>query len=546
MNIELSNFKLKLSNPLKKLASQTAIYGLPTIVGRLLSYLLTPLYTYNFSPAEFGIVTSAYAYVSFLLVFLTYGMETALFRFSQAEPNKRKVFTTSLISVFATSFTFILLVSIFATPISESIRFTGHPEYVIWFALILGSDAFAAVPFAKLREMGHAKRFAFIKTVNICVYVGLNLFFILFCRGVKPDSFLYPLISKIYNPEIGIGYIFISNLIASLLTLVMLLPVIIRPFRAKPLVLPVPPPPPVRRNVLRSELAEQQAAAAAVLKKQQEQVSDHSFFDSDLWKRMLKYALPLLVAGLAGMVNETLDRILLTHMLPEQEAMTQTGIYGACYKVSIIMTIFIQTFRFAAEPFFFSHSAEKDAKTVYADVMKYFVIVCSVIFLGTMLNIGWIQYFAGSAAFRTGIAVVPILLMANFCLGIYYNQSIWYKLTGHTQYGALLAVFGAVITILLNLWWIPIFGYMGCAWATLICYASMMVASYFMGNKHYPVNYDLKRILGYMGLSLTLYAVSTFVHTGSTVINLIINNLMLLAFIATALKLEIRNFRKIA
>lgn len=522
-----------MSNPLKKLASQTAIYGLPTIVGRLLSYLLTPLYTYNFSPQEFGIVTSGYAYVSFLLVFLTYGMETALFRFSQSEPDKKKVFSTSLASLFVSSSAFILLISIFAVPISESIRFTGHPEYVIWFAIILGADAFAAVPFAKLRELGRAKHFAFIKTVNIFVYVGLNLFFILFCPHVKPGSFLYPLISRIYDPSIGIGYIFISNLIASVVTLLMLLPVILNAFR-RPAVAPSPAP--ALKNVLRSERPVPPEPAPEQEKS--------SFFDSELWKRMLRYALPLLVAGLAGMVNETLDRILLTHMLPEKEAMYQTGVYGACYKVSIIMTIFIQTFRFAAEPFFFSHSAEKDAKKVYADVMKYFVIVCSVIFLGTMLNIHWIQYFAGSAAFRTGIAVVPILLMANFCLGIYYNQSIWYKLTGHTQYGALLAVFGAVITIVLNIWWIPRIGYMGCAWATLICYASMMVASYFMGNKHYPVNYDLKRILGYMGLSLTLYALSLFINTGSTAVNLVINNLILLGFIAVAVKAELKNFRK--
>ncbi|MCW3084974.1 MAG: polysaccharide biosynthesis protein [Bacteroidetes bacterium] len=489
-----------MSNPLKKLASQTAIYGLPTIIGRLLSYLLTPLYTYNFSTGEYGVVTSAYAYVSFLLVLLTYGMETALFRFSQSEPDKQKVYTTSLISLFFSSTSFILLVFIFATPIAGSIRFTGHPEYVIWFAIILGTDAFAAVPFAKLREQGKAKRFAFVKTVNICVYVGLNLFFILFCRNVSPDSFLKPFVDLVYNPKIGIGYIFISNLIASIVTLVLLSPEILK----------------VRY-----------------------------VFDSPLWKKMMRYALPLLIAGLAGMVNETLDRILLTHMLPEKEAMSQTGIYGACYKVSIIMTIFIQTFRFAAEPFFFSHSTEKDATKTYADIMKYFVIVCSLIFLGTMLNIHWIQYFAGSAAFRTGISVVPILLMANFCLGIYYNQSIWYKLTGQTHYGALLAIFGAVITIVLNIYWIPRIGYMGCAWATLICYASMMVASYFMGNKHYPVNYDLKRILGYMGLSVTLYGLSTFIHTGSAGLNLVLNNLLLLGFIALVLKIEVKNFRKL-
>ena len=244
------------------------------------------------------------------------------------------------------------------------------------------------------------------------------------------------------------------------------------------------------------------------------------------------------------MVNETLDRILLTHMLPEKDAMTQTGIYGACYKISIIMTIFIQTFRFAAEPFFFSHAKEKEPQKVYALVMKYFVIVCSLIFLGTMMNMNWIQYFVGKA-FREGIAVVPILLLANLFLGIFYNQSIWYKLTGQTHYGALLTIFGAVITIVLNIYWIPRIGYMGCAWATLICYTGMMVASYFMGNKHYPVNYDLKRIFGYLGLSVTLYAISIFITTGINILDLLLDNLLLVGFGIVVWVLEKNNFKRI-
>ena len=474
-------------NPLKKLASQTAIYGLPTIAGRLLNYLLTPLYTYNFSPGEFGVNTTAYAYVSFLLVFLTYGMETTLFRFSQTESDKAKVYTTSLISLFVTSVIFIIVASTFSVNISEAIKFTGHPEYVVWFAIIIGTDAFAAIPFAKLREQGKAKRFATIKTFSIALNIGLNLFFILFCKKVydSPGSTLKPFIDHIYSPEIGIGYIFISNLIASVATLLLLSPEILR----------------VRY-----------------------------VFDSHLWKLMMTYSLPLLIAGLAGMVNETLDRILLTHLLPEQTAMVQTGIYGACYKISIIMTIFVQTFRFAAEPFFFNHSKEKDSKKTYATVMNYFVVICSLIFLGTMMNMEWIKYFVGEK-YRSGLDVVPILLLANMFLGIFFNQSIWYKLTGQTKYGAYLTIFGAIITIALNFYWIPRIGYMGSAWATLICYASMMIASYFLGNKHYIVDYDLKRILGYLGLSVTLYAVSRFIQTEIVAINLIIDNSLLIGFI---------------
>ncbi len=489
-------------NPLKKLASQTAIYGLPTIVGRLLNYLLTPLFTYNFSTEEFGVVTSAYAYVSFLLVFLTYGMETALFKFSQSENDKQKVYTTALISVFTTSVLFIILASAFSNSISESIKFTGHPEYVIWFAIIIATDALTSIPFAKLREQGKAKRFAIVKVINIATYIGLNVFFILFCKPVyeAEESAYKDFVEAVYNPEIGVGYIFISNLIATLVTLLLLSPEIFR-----------------MRYV----------------------------FDSPLWKRMMVYALPLLIAGLAGMINETLDRVLLTYLLPENEAMSQTGIYGACYKVSIIMTIFIQTFRFAAEPFFFSQSKDKDSKATNAAIMKYFVIICSIIFLGTMMNIDWIKYFVGED-FREGMGVVPILLLANLFLGVFINQSIWYKLTGQTGYGALLTIFGAIITITLNFYWIPRIGYMGSAWATLICYASMMVVSYFLGNKHYPVNYDLKRIFAYLGLSLTLYFISVFIKTGSGAINLILNNLLLIGFVLFTWKMEKTNFRKLA
>lgn len=489
-------------NPLKKLASQTAIYGLPTIVGRLLNYFLTPLYTYMFTTSEFGDVTSAYAYVSFLLVFLTYGMETTLFRFSQTEIEKEKVYSTALISLLLTSLLFVLIVSIFAGPISETLKFTGHPEYIVWFAIILGCDAFSAIPFAKLREQGKAKKFAIIRSLNIAINIGLNLFFIWFCKGVydSPDSSYKSFVEKVYDPEIGIGYIFISNLWASVITLLLLSPEI---FSAKWKI------------------------------------------DPALWKRMMKYGLPLLIAGLAGMTNETLDRTLIPYLLPEEIGKSQNGIYGACYKVAILMTIFVQAFRFAAEPFFFSHSKEKDSKETYAVIMKYFVIICSVIFLGTTMNLEWIQYFVGED-FREGMSVVPILLLANLFLGIFINQSIWYKLTGQTGYGAILTIFGALITITLNIYWIPRIGYMGSAWATLICYASMMIASYFLGNKHYPVNYDLKRILGYLGLSLTLYFISLLIRTESTSVNLLINNLLFVAFVFTIWKLEKNKFRQLA
>jgi O-antigen/teichoic acid export membrane protein len=454
-----------------------------------------------YTTSEFGDVTSAYAYVSFLLVFLTYGMETSLFRFSQTEIEKEKVYASALISLLISSVSFVLIAFLFATPISETLKFSGHPEYIIWFAIILGCDAFSAIPFARLREQGKAKRFAIIRSLNILINIGLNMFFIWFCKGVheSADSSFKPFVDRIYNPEIGIGYIFISNLWASVITLLLLTPEII---------------------------------------------SVKWKMDVAIWKRMMKYGLPLLIAGLAGMTNETLDRTLIPYLLPEEIGKSQNGIYGACYKVAILMTIFIQAFRFAAEPFFFSQSKEKDSKETNAVIMKYFVIICSTIFLGTTMNLDWIQYFVG-ADFRKGMDVVPILLLANLFLGIFINQSIWYKLTGQTGYGAILTIFGAVITISLNFYWIPRIGYMGSAWATLICYASMMIVSYFLGNKHYPVNYDLKRILGYLGLSLTLYFISLLIKTETAAINLFLNNLLLIAFVGFVWKMEKNNFKKL-
>ena len=489
-------------NPLKKLAGQTAVYGLSTIVGRLLNYLLVPLYTYNFSPAEYGVSTELYAYSSFLLIVLTYGMETALLNFSAAEGNKDKVYSTSLISVVISSFAFIILCYGFRHPIADLIKYPQFPEYIVWFSMMLGFDAIACIVFVHLREQNKAKRFAFVKIINILVNTGFNVFFIVICAKIHhhSDSIFYSFVEKIYDPEVGIGYAFISNLIASGLTVLLLFPEI---------------------------------------------TGIKYVFDRELWKRMMMYAFPLLIGGLAGMTNETMDRIMIKYLLPDDIASTQVGIYGACYKISIIMTMFIQTFRFAAEPFFFAQAKEKNAKELYADTMKYFMIICSVIFLATMANITWIQHFVGEK-YRIGIAVVPILLLANMCLGATANLSIWYKLTNKTRYGAYLTIFGAIITVILNFYWIPRIGYMGSAWATLICYATMMITSYFAGNKHYPVDYDLKRILGYLALSLVLYFLGTFIPLNSTKLEVAINNLFLVLFMGIVFFLERRNFRRVA
>lgn len=473
-------------NPIKQLAQQTAVYGLSSIIARLISYLLVPFYTRVFLPQEYGIVNEMYAYVSLLIVMLTYGFETGFFRFSQTETDQGRVYSTALISLLSSSSFFILLAIMFAGPVADMLRYPDHKEYIIWFALIISLDAVSSIPFASLRRKNKAKRFAFIRIASITVNVLFNLFFILLCPYMQKHGIMMGVIEQIYDSKIGVGYIFISNLISSAFTMILLLP---------------------------------------------EMIHISYRFDHDLWKRMMRYSLPLLVVGLAGIVNETMDRIFLKYLLPENIALYQVGIYGACYKISIIMSLFVQAFRFAAEPFFFSHAKNKDAKQIYADVMHYFVIVCSFIFLAVMLYIDVVKMFVGRNYYE-GLSVVPILLMANLCLGIYYNLSIWYKLTGQTRFGAIISLFGAGLTIMLNLWLIPIIGYMGSAWTTFICYATMMILSYIFGQKYYHVQYNLKKILGYIGLSLVLYTISIYFRPENALLMYSVNTFLLLIFVS--------------
>ena len=478
-------------NPLKQLAGQTAIYGLSSIVGRLLNYLLVPLYTRYFIPAEYGVVTELYAYVAFLVIILTYGLETAFFRFSQKQYDKKLVYSTSLISLIVSSILFVVLMISSQQSIANWLEYPQNPEYVMWFALIIGLDAISAISFAKLREQRQAARFALVRLVNIFINIGLNLFFIIYCpyaleNGLPTTDF----VNSVYDPKVGVGYIFIANLFASGVTILMLLP---------------------------------------------EMTKSSWTFNTMLWKKMMWYAFPLLVAGLAGMTNETIDRILLKQLLPVGvDKMAAIGVYGAFYKISIIMILFIQTFRFAAEPFFFSQEKQHNSRKTYADVLKYFTILASLIFLSVMLYLDVVKHFIGSSFHsKEGIEIVPILLMANLFLGIYYNLSIWYKLTEKTGYGAILAIFGAVITLILNIILIPKIGFIGSAWATLFCYFSMMIASLLMGRKYYAIPYDLKRVFTYIFLSFALYKISVYFET-----SMLINTVYLFVFIIAVFVLE--------
>jgi len=443
----------------KKLASQTAIYGLSSIFGRFLNYLLVPLYTYYFSAAQYGVVSEFYAYAGFFSVFLLFGFETGYFRFrNKQQPEKDVVYSTVLIFILLINSIFFLLLLALNQPLANALHYAQHPEYLRWFSLILILDAVSAIPFARLRAENKALRFAGIKVLEILATIALSLFFIVYCRTAQSSQ---TWVNFIYDPAIGVGYIFIANLLAST----------------------------VKFSLLASQFKGLRWG-----------------FDFTLFKQMLRYCLPMVVIGFAGIINEMLDRALLKYLLPydNQTNMQMLGIYGACYKLSVLMTLFIQAFRYAAEPFFFAYADKNDARPIYAQVLKFFVIFCVFIFLLVTLYLDFFKYFIG-AEFRAGLNVVPILLLANLCLGLYVNLSIWYKLTDRTLMGAWVSLAGATLTVVLNWLWIPLYGYEGSAWATLACYASMAIVSYGLGQIYYPVAYQVGRVLTYISLGIGLY-----------------------------------------
>lgn len=449
-------------NPLKRLAAQTAIYGVSSVFGRFLNYLLVPLFTYSFAPAEYGVVAEFYAYMGFLAVLLVFGLETGYFRFRADDPaSAGAVYATVVRALLVANGVFVLAAVIWREPIAALLRHGAHPEYIVWTAAILALDSVGAAAFARLRAENRALSFALIKLVEIGANIGLNLFFIVLCRQAyeaDPSS----LLGQLWRPEIGIGYVFLANLAASVVKLLLLSPRLIGAVRG---------------------------------------------FDRHLLKRLLRYSLPLVVVGMAGIVNEMLDRAALKYLLPGDNAanMAQLGIYSACYKLSILMALFIQAFRYAGEPFFFSYAKQDDARATYALVLHWFVAFCVLIMLVVGLNLDVFQYFVG-APYREGLTVVPVLLLANLLLGVYVNLSIWYKLTDRTLLGAAVSLIGALVTVAMLLWLVPRHGYQGAAWAHLACYSVMVLLSYLLGRRFYPVPYDLKRVLGYPLLGLGLLA----------------------------------------
>jgi len=430
----------------------------------MLSFLLVPLYTdpqVLSSPAEYGKVSVIFSYFVLFNVVLAYGMETAFFRFFNKEENKIEVISTSAISLIVSSLGFFALALFFQNQIAAFIDIdVKYINLVVWILLL---DALVIIPFTWLRATQRPMRYAVIKILNVAINLGLNLFFLLALKGLASHGSIF---ESIYRPNFEISYIFIANLIASAMTLVFMFPFYVK---------------------------------------------IKYVFNSTLWKNMLRYAFPVLIAGVAFSINETFDRILLKELLPADVADTQIGMYSACYKIALFMTLFATAYRLGIEPFFFSHAKSKNPQKNYARILEFFIAFGSVILLTVVVFADVLKpYIVRSQAYWEAMWVVPIILIANFCLGIYHNLSVWYKITDKTKFGAYISIVGAIVTLSINVLFIKEFSYKASAIATLAAYGTMMLLSYFYGRKYYPIPYDLKKIGLYLIASIGLSFVSFY------------------------------------
>lgn len=481
------------------LLSETAIYGTSSLLGRLLNYLLVPYYTSVFVPGEYGTVTEFYAYAAFLNVLYTYGLETAYFRFATKEREREhEIFCVTTSSLLLTSVLLSGVLIAVSNPLIEAIGYPGQGHYIRWFAALLAIDAFVAIPFARLRLEKKAAHFALSRIGNILINIGLNLFFLSLCPAVLEGRMLPALQSSIapwYDANDRVGYVFLSNLIANACFLPMLWPVL-RQFRWS---------------------------------------ADWGF----MRRTVLPYSFPILITGLAWVTDEMLSRWALRYWLPDNFYLDTTseealGIFGAVYKFSVFMTLGVQAFRYAAEPFFFSKAADKDSPETFARVNHYFVIVASAVFLGVSLNLDLLKYLLRNPDYWAGLSVVPVLLLANLFLGVYYNFSIWYKLTDRTYVGTWITVGGALLTIVLNFFLIPVAGYQGSSYVTLLCYFLMAASCYLLGQKHYPIPYTIIKDGALLLLAIGLLALSAQFTFPGLWLSAIVHNGVLVAYLGLA------------
>lgn len=481
---------------MKRLAKETAVYGLSSIIGRFLNWMLVPMYTRVLSgTGEFGIFTNLYAWVALLLVLLTYGMETGFFRFinKKEEQAPMRVYATTLFSIGFTSALFILLAFLFLSPISHILGYGEHPEYVGMMLGIVAVDAFCCIPFAYLRYKGKAYRFAGIKLLSIFLNIGLNIFFLILCPWLythAPET-----ISWFYTPGYGVGYVFVANVITTAITFLILIPDMLPGFRHKPEML--------------------------------------------LLKQMLAYSFPILILGIAGIFNQTADKIIFPFLFEDKDyANEQLGIYGACFKIAVVMVMFIQAFRYAYEPFIFARNKNDDNTQAYVEAMKYFIIFALVIFLGVMFYLDILKYFV-APDYYPGLRVVPIVMLGELFFGIYFNLSLWYKLSDQTQWGAYFSLIGCAVTVLIIVFFAPVYGYMACAWASFACNLLMMLLSYFVGQKKFPIPYDLKSAFIYFALAIIIYVAGMLPVIESEVLRLLYRTVLLLVFLVFIVKRDL-------
>lgn len=473
---------------LKSLAKDTAIYGMSSILGRFLNYLLVPLYTSNISAASggYGIITNLYAYTALLLVILTYGMETTFFRYAnKTNEDPQKVYSSTLIMVGFTSLLFIVLVSIFLQPLSGVMGYSDHSSYVWVMAATVSIDAFQCIPFAYLRYKKRPIKFAALKLLFIAFNIALNLLYFV----VLPDLYKsYPeVIQHVYSPETGVGYAFYINLVCT---------------------------------------------ASITFFFYKELTGFKYTFDKELAKRMLSYSWPILILGIAGILNQTADFILFPYLYKGGQAHQQLGIYGAASKIAMIMAMITQAFRYAYEPFVFGKGNDKDNRETYAVAMKYFIIFTLLAFLVVMGYINILRHIIGRDYWE-GLKVVPIVMAGTIMMGVYFNLSFWYKLIDKTIWGAYFSGIGCFVLILINVIFVPQYGYMACAWAGLIGYATAMTLSYFVGQKKYPINYPLKSIGIYVLMTVIFFIAITYSNQHlPKIYALAVNTLIIFAFIA--------------
>lgn len=474
------------ANSLKRLFSDTMIYGLSSIVGRFLNYLLVPLYTYKIAATSggYGVVTEIYAYTALLLVILTFGMETTFFFFAnQYKDRADKVFSTAALAVGGVSALFVLLVVAFEGPVTSLMGYSAHPEFVVMMAVVVAVDAFQAIFFALLRFQGRAWKFAIMKLLFIVLSMGMNLFIFLLAPGLYES---HPSLMGWYDPDYQVGYIFVVNLICTTGMTLGFLPELRK----------------LRWGVDRKLLGE-----------------------------MLRYTWPLLLLGIVGMLNQVADKICYNHLVPGEEGRVQLGIYGACFKIAMIMGMITQAFRYAYEPFVFGGARESNSRESQAQVMKYFIIFALLAFLVVMAYLDILKYII-SPGYWEGLRVVPIVMMGEILMSIYFNLSFWYKLTKKTWWGAVFSAIGCAVLLAVNIIFVPKVGYMACAWGSVAGYGVCVLLSYFVGRSKYPVPYPLKAIAGYFVLALGLYALSVWLRPASTGWSLVLNTGLLLVYVA--------------